>query len=167
MRHHQSGSLTEELKAHFGTAAMNREARLNLNGAQWQQYRQMHDDFAREHKALSIAYTREYETRVEMARRRLIDQAGSKQLNLKHRSFGRDAFDASAITRQAGREVRFDHDARVKALAMREHEAKESFLGQCTHRQKMRGSASRAFENTVDLGMAPSILKQYRPQRTR
>lgn len=167
MRHDQTTSLTEELKAHFGVAAMNREARLNLTGAQWQQYRQMDDDFARARKGLSAAYAREYQTRVEMARRRLIDQAGSKNLNFKHRSFGRDAFAAGAITRQAEREVRFDHDAQLTALAMREHDAKESFLGQCVHRQKIRGSASRAFENAIDPAIARSALRQHRPQRTR
>ena len=167
MRHDHTMSLTEELKAHFGLAAMNREARLNLSGAQWQQYRQMDGDFARERKALSATYTREYESRVELARRRLIDQAGSKSLNFKHRAFGRDAFDASAISRQAQREVRFDHDAQVKALAMREHGAKESFLGQCVHRQELRGSASRAFENAIDPAVTRGTSRQHRAQRTR
>ena len=167
MRHDHTMSLTEELKAHFGVAAMNREARLNLSGTQWQQYRQMDDDFAHERKTLSAAYIREYESRVELARQRLIHQAGSKQMNFKHRAFGRDAFDASACLRQAQREVRFDHDAQVKALAVREHEEKESFLGQCVHRQELRGSASRAFENTVHPEIARSTLRQHRPQRTR
>ncbi|MCV2890130.1 hypothetical protein [Ruegeria aquimaris] len=117
MSHNQTTSLTAELKAHFGVASMNREANMKLTGDQWHRYRQLDEQFAKARKALNTAYFREYDTRVEMARRRLIDQAGSKNLDFKHRIFGRYAFDAGAITRQAHREVRFDHDARVKALA--------------------------------------------------
>jgi len=167
MRQNGAGSLTAELKVHFGVAAMNREAKLNLSGAQWQQYRQINDNFGRERKALNAAYAREYESRVELARRRLIDQAGSKNLNFKYRVFGRDAFDADAISRQAQREVRFDHDAQVTALATREHDAKESFLKQCVHREEIRGPDSRAFESAIDPGLARAKSRQHQPQRTR
>ncbi|KPQ05945.1 MAG: Motilin/ghrelin-associated peptide [Rhodobacteraceae bacterium HLUCCA12] len=161
MSHDQISSLTAELKTHFGVASMNREAGLKLTGEQWQRYRQLDEQFAKARKALNIAYSREYDTRVEMARRRLIDQAGSKNLNFKHRVFGRYAFDAGAITRQAQREVRFNHDAQVKALAIREHDAKESFLSQCVHQKEMRGAASRAFDT------ARNVPRERHPQRTR
>lgn len=161
MSHSQTTSLTAELKAHFGVASMNREASMKLTGDQWQRYRQLDEQFAKARKALNTAYFREYDTRVEVARRRLIDQAGSKNLNFKHRVFGRYAFDAGAITRQAQREVRFNHDAQVKALATREHDAKESFLSQCAHQKEMHGAASRAFDT------ARSNPREHHPQRIR
>lgn len=120
-------SLTEEIRETFRKAALQREVAHGLSGDDWARYGDIQSDHDRRRSQEQRDYQREYDTRVETMRRRLIDQAGTADRTLAPRFLGRDRFDKDAIERQAHRNVRDDHD-RVLARLEAEKEARLTLL---------------------------------------
>ncbi len=81
-------------------------------------------------------YRAEYTTRVEIARRALIDKAGSKVRDFKP-SFGMiDRFNSRDLTRQAQLNVRSDHQRSMDRLDSQELKESETFLEKSSQRKK-------------------------------
>ncbi|MFD0917257.1 hypothetical protein ACFQ14_12625 [Pseudahrensia aquimaris] len=159
-----SDTYTEQLRQTFAVAALNREARLNLSGNEWRQYRDIHDEFTKARTYLIERYEAEYDTRIEAARKRLIDQAAGKDRAFTYPHVGRDRFDKSAIDRQARREVRREHLGDIRQLEHRERETKDAFLDDCTHRQDLKKDVKRDFRNATD---RRKLIDRRKPQQWR
>lgn len=89
-----------------------------------------------------------YDTRVEAARRRIIDEAGSRQRGFAPRWAGADRFDTEETLRQAQREVRGAHERRLGRIAGVESRALSSLLA----RSASQGSGPKKAEMPAETG---------------
>ena len=140
----------KELRRIFDLAALRQEASKDLTAAQWKEFRQIKQtydarrDFERgQHKA-------EYATRVEIARKRLINQAGDKQKDFKHRWFGQDRFDSSAINRQAHRNVGAQHQQLMSGIDRQEARDLHAFFDRCRLHHAQREKPKQDFNRAAD-----------------
>ena len=112
--------IADELRQLFELATMRREATRLTSASHWSRASTALSRCGRARRFEQKDFETRYETRVEIARRRLIDEAGSKGFDFQPRWAGDDRFSASAILRQAQREVRMRHEqrlARIDAIA--------------------------------------------------
>lgn len=101
--------ITKELEKTFQEAVMRHEARSLKTPEDWARANAVKEDGEKERAAFEEKYRDEYDSRVEIVRKRLIKEAGA--LGLDHPvPKSRDRFDGEAIKRQAHREVQRDHD---------------------------------------------------------
>ncbi len=104
-----SFDIETELKKTFDEAVMSHEAKSLRTTEDWQKLVEIRDAATERINEVTERYLDEYDTRVEIVRKRLIDKAGEQ--NFDHPApVGRDKFDAKAINRQAHREVQQDHE---------------------------------------------------------
>lgn len=142
--------ITKELKQTYGKAALANEARKNLNGAEWKEFQQIKAKFEEQKLYEQRTFELEYKTRVEVARKRLINKAGEKNRDFKHRWFGSDRFDKDATLRQAKRQVRNEHAALLSHLDKQEMAEVEGLLERSVHRQKLRDKPKVDFARATD-----------------
>lgn len=141
---------TQQLKQTYGKATLEREAARNLTGIEWKQFRQIKQKYDDQRKFENRAYELEYKTRVEVIRKRLINKAGEKNRDFKHRWFGSDGFDKSALTRQAQRQVRGEHRSFLDHLEKKEMAEIDGLLDGAGHRQKQREKPKNDFARAAD-----------------
>jgi hypothetical protein len=113
-------NITEDLKRTFDLASFRQRAKNLTRPADLEKMSEITKRYAREVNKQEKLYKRDYKSRVEKALQVRIDKAGVKDRTLKHRLFGSDNFDKSALTRQAHRDVQHDHSRRISQLASRE-----------------------------------------------
>ncbi|WP_316859211.1 hypothetical protein, partial [uncultured Cohaesibacter sp.] len=102
-------SISNDLRRAFERASLNREAKSILTARQWKTFQditRVHDEQIQQEKR---RYEDEFETRVEMARRRIINEAGRKNKDFKPRMLSRDALNKDDVNRQAVRDVQHAH----------------------------------------------------------
>ncbi len=80
-------------------------------------------------------YRHEYKTRVNIATRKLQNEAGAKKLDLKPSFFGIDRFNKSDLNRQAQINVRLDPQQTMDRLDAQEMKKSQSFLSKCSQRK--------------------------------
>ncbi len=133
-------ALTQEIKHAFDLAALRYEASKLLISKDWQEFQKIKNSYATERQLAEDNYVREYDRRVEVARKKLIAKAGQKNRDFKHRLFGTDKFDKATITRQAHAQVRYVHHALLLELETKEKEAVRTLLARCEVRQNTRAT---------------------------
>jgi hypothetical protein len=101
--------LSDEIKQTFDLEKLRLEAAQKLTKEEWPDFMKMRQGYEGQRRFAKRAFELEYDERVAMARVRLINKAGQKNLTLKPRWAGGDRFDKDAINRQAHREVRHAH----------------------------------------------------------
>ena len=99
-------SLADEIKHTINLEKLRLDAAKKLSKEEWPAFEKMRHEYEGQRRFAKRAYDLEYDERVAMARVRLINKAGQKDLTLKPRWFGNDRFDKDAINRQAHRAVR-------------------------------------------------------------
>lgn len=143
-------SLTKQIKDTFGRAALQREAALGLKGDDWARYGEIqkaHDEIRdREH----AAYSSEYDTRVEAARKRLVDEAASKRRAFLPRFLGKDGFDKVEITRLAHRVVRQDHERTLEGLDLARQAEAGTLLMEVGRRSGLAEKLKSDFSTATD-----------------
>lgn len=92
----------------------------------------------------------QYPTRVEVARRRLIDEAAKRGVELKPWWAGDDRFDKAAIQRQAERDVRRAHERRLLRIEEAERQGLRAIVHRSMRENNMRGIAREAFDRAAD-----------------
>ncbi len=102
--------ISDEIKRTFDLASLKHQAARDFNAQEWKAYRKITQKFYELRRFEQRTYEIEYKTRFEVARKRLINRAGAKSKDFKHRWFGNDQFDKSVINRQAERNVRNSHN---------------------------------------------------------
>ena len=141
--------ITAELKKTYDEAVMQHEARLLTKGEDWQQARTIMERGEVARAATQEKYLNEYDTRVEIVRKRLTKEAGDK--NLDHPApTGRDRFDGDVINRQTHREVRRDHERVLQ----------QSRDTQDTDMQALQETASQR-DQSKSIGKAPAKAKEH------
>ncbi len=113
----------QNLRSELKRAALHKFAKEKMSAPQWSEYRKIDEAGAANEKAVEDRFQLERPTRIEVEKKRLIDEGGKKALDFN--LIGNDRFDKGAIDRQAVRNVEFAHErdlAGVKAETLSKHE---------------------------------------------
>lgn len=145
-----ASSITDDLKRTFGVAALRKVARKILAANEWKELQLIKKTYSDRRQYEQRAHELEYHTRVEVVRKRLINQAGEKNKDFKHRWFSNDRFDKSAITRQAHRQVRNQHFQLLGRLETLEIKDVEALMDRSAHRLRLRENPKQDFSKAVD-----------------
>lgn len=143
-------ALSDEVRQIFREASLQNEAARGLSGDDWARYRQIQDTYEERKRLECREYAREYPTRVEAARKQLIDKAAEKNRDLTHRIFRRDRFDKDAINRQAHRMVRDDHALALARLKAGKDGDIGTLLGAAEKRQEAGKRLLKDFSHAAD-----------------
>lgn len=143
-------SISNDLKRTFGIATLRREAAKILNASEWKELQGIKKKFLNQAKFEKRAHELEYDTRVEVMRKRLSNQAGSKTRDFKRRWFGNDRFDKAAIDRQAHRLVRNQLHQSLGRLEIQETRAINALMDRSEHRQHLREKPKQDFNKKAD-----------------
>lgn len=152
-------SITGDLKRTFGLATMRQRVKSLTRPVDLEKAHEIIKRYAREVNKQEKFYIRDYKTRIEKALQARIDKAGAKNLTLKHRLFGSDNFDKSALTRQAHRDVQHDHARRISQLASRETHELDTLVSTAEQRdvakQHLREKPRKDFQRATERRKGP------------
>lgn len=143
-------SIGEELRRSFHLAALRHEMSALQSPHQRTAARVIMDRCEEVRQRESEAYNKKYLTRVELAQRRLIDQAGSKTDDFVPRWARRDRFNPADTLRQAEREVRHVHEQRIARIDAIETSWLEDLAQRSMRENLMRGKAREDFHHATD-----------------
>lgn len=160
-------SISEELKRTFDLAGLHNKAFKTLNAGEWNTYNKIAKKFDEQRRVEEQAFKAEYKTRFEVARKRLINKAGEKPKDFKHRWFGSDQFDKSAVNRQADRNVRTQHHQLMAGFDQKEAGEIKQLLDGSEHRQQAREKPLKDFENVTDRRGKDGLPEDRRQKRSR
>lgn len=149
--------ITKELKKTFAKAVMQHEAKSLKRAEEWKQARNITERGEAERRSFDNKYFSEYDTRIEVVRKRLINEAGKPKLN--HPNPGRrDKFDREAIERQAHREVQLDHKRVLQQSLDKQGRKMNELQGKARKhnlRQQHKGKAKEQFTKASDRRKSP------------
>ena len=143
-------TVEQELRRTFELATLRREARHIETPRQWAQVieMQLRCDMLRS-KAEHLHTTR-YDTRVEAARRRLIDEAAGRGPHPRPRWAGNDRFNPQETLRQAQRDVRHAHEQRMERIDDIERRQLDTLVRQSRRENRLQDMARGAFNQSAD-----------------
>lgn len=145
--------IKDEIKRTFNLASLRHQIAKDFTSQEWKEYqkiREKYDDLRRFHQS---EFEQEFKTRFEVARKKLIDQAGARNRDFKHRWFGRDQFDKTAINRQAERNVLGSHAQVMADIDNQEARETKQLLDGCKKRTHLREKSRRDFESSASRGL--------------
>lgn len=109
-----------ELRRAFALASMQKEAEVLRRPADWAEVKEVRERSQLEAEREKKLYREHYDTRVEAARRSIIDEAGGRTRTFAPGWAGTDRFDADDTLRQAQRQVRNAHEQQLGRIAAME-----------------------------------------------
>lgn len=148
-------SLAEEVRRTFDLASLRKEASAKYTADEWRTYQEVRRDHAAQRRDLQEEFERDYPSRFEKARQKLIDDAGSKPLDLIPKWLSRDRFDKSAIERQARMSVLRDHRQDVAVVDKGELKALGEIKKTAEQRQALHQMPTRDFQRATDRRSEP------------
>jgi len=148
-------SLSEELRRSFHLASLRREMKLLKTGRQRQAARTVMDRCENLRQRETRQFRARYDMRVELARRRLIHEAGAVNRDFSHPFAAHDRFNASDTLRQARRMVRAAHDQRLARIDRIETRALETLMRRSMRQNNLRGKVREAFKPASDRRSGP------------
>lgn len=143
-------SLAEELRRTFDRAALKREADDLRSPVQWRRARALQDRCERIVQKEEKSFRQNYDTRVEVALRRILSRAGAKTKNFQPPWSNRDRFSPDDALRQAQREVRSAHHNRIEKIHAFEARELRSIVKQATRENTMRGTLRQDFKRVTN-----------------
>jgi len=147
-------SLTDEVKDLFQPRSdllqLRQEAAKILNQDEWSAYKKVAKKFEGERRFCERQYELDYPKRVEKARLRLINEAGSVKRNLVFKRYSADGFNKDEINRRAHMEVRAAHKNDLVRIDHRECEALRPMLENAQARSEQREKPIKDFQKAVD-----------------
>lgn len=157
----------ERVKQTFNLIALRREAGARLTGRQWEKRGELvgRCEEARQ-KAEELNFKR-YEVRVEIARKKLIDEAGSKTKEHKPHFAQDDRFGKDATLRLAQQDVRQAHERRIAQINQYEERSLSNLMAEAKHENQLQGKAERAFDKVADRRRVPDQRKSHSRKRER
>ncbi len=162
-----SFNISDEIKRTFDLASLKHQAAKDFTSQEWKAYRKITLKFDDMRRFEQRTYEIEYKTRFEVARKRLVNKAGSKSKDFKHRWFGQDQFDKSAINRQAERNVRNSHYQLMAGIDKQEARETGQLLDTCKKQLELREKPKRDFSNASDRRGRNGLPKDRRQTRIR
>lgn len=139
-----------EIRALFAKAALQHEAALGLQPDDWARYRDIRSESEQLRRIETQRYEREYDTRVEAARKALIDRAGGRTRGLVPRLLGVDRFDRSVIERRAHRLVQGDFQRTLDRLEAAEDQLINDLLASAQNRAPSVKRLTEGFAEAAD-----------------
>lgn len=100
--------ISTELDRTFALASLRAEG-ARLSGTDWERFQSVRNRYAEAREEEVRSFNEHYRDRVDLALRKLIDEAGAPNRKLVHRWFGHDRFDAERLEKRAERLVREEH----------------------------------------------------------
>lgn len=153
--------LVDQVRLAFDLASLRHEAGRNLSGDGWSEYRRIQETHDQRRDLVERDFALTYGARVAEARRRLIDEAGGKTLDLVPRLLGRDRFDHGAIDRQAHQEVHLAHRSALGRIDREEARAIEGLLERTETGSEGGERTRRDFANAADRRGAPDRRRRH------
>lgn len=147
--------LKQEIRALFDNAALRNQATKSFSGEDWAAYRKLQENHSAQVRLQERRFELEYQTRLELARQRIIDQGGAREKNLVHRWFGSDKFNAAAIDRQAHREIHRAHEGLLARMDSENEAAIEKLFRTSGDRQSIRDQVIIDFAKATDRRSGP------------
>ena len=109
-------TVEEDLRRAFALASLRKQAEAIETPGQWAAVVKLQGRCASAALRERDSFARRYETRVEIAYRRLLGEAGRPDRTFQPRWAATDRFSPDAILRQAQREVRHAHEQRLERI---------------------------------------------------
>lgn len=162
-----SFNISEEIKRTFDLASLKHQATKDFSAQEWKAYRKITEKFDGFRRFEQRTYEMEYKTRVEVARKRLINKAGSKAKDFKHTWFGNDQFDKSAINRQAVRNVRNSHHQLMAGIDNQQARETAKLLDTCEKHTELREKPKQDFAKATDRRARNGLPKDRRQTHSR
>jgi hypothetical protein len=148
-------TLAEELRLTFDLASMRQEAKHIQTPRQWA----MANDIGLQARKLRDTekrlFVERYDSRVETAQRRLIDEGARQRREFKPVGTGADRFDRAAINRQAQRDVRAAHERRLTRIDRIELRELRMLVLQSGRENAIQGMARTDFNRASDRRAGP------------
>lgn len=143
-------NLSKELKHTFDLVALRNKTKGLRTPNDWDKGNNITKRYRRETNKQTQAYYAEYDTRVSNVVKKLIDKAGAKQRDFKHRFFGADNFDKDVLIRKAHKVVQHDHHRRIAQLEKNEAQELGELIEQIEQRDRLLEKPGRDFERASD-----------------
>jgi len=143
-------SITDDLKKTFALATLRREAAKILNPREWKELQKIKDRYDAQKRFEKRSHELEYKTRVEVARKRLINQAAQARKEFQPIWARNDRFDKEAIERQARRQVKAGFKRLIEKFEASEAREIEGLLNRCEHRRKLREKPRKDFTKAAE-----------------
>ncbi len=143
-------NFSKELKQTFNLATLRKKTKGLRSPNDWEKGNKIMNQYERETKKQTKAYYAEYDNRVSNVVKQLIDKAGAKNRDFKHRWFGNDNFDKEKLTRQAHKVVQHDHHRRMTRLEENEAIDLGKLVETIEQRDKLREKPRKDFEKAAD-----------------
>lgn len=143
-------SLAEELRRTFDRSALRREAADLRSPAQWKRARALQDRCERIVQKEEKSFRQNYDTRVEVALRRILGRAGAKTKDFQPAWSNRDRFSPDDALRQAQRDVRAAHHNRIDKIHAFEARELRKIVKQATRENAMRGTLRQDFKRVTN-----------------
>jgi len=145
-----ASSLSDDLKKTFALASLRNEAAKILTPKEWNELQKIKQKYEGQKQFEKRSFDLEYETRVEVARKRLINQAGQNRKNFQPLWARNDRFDRDAIDRQAHRNVKDGFKRLIEQFELRERRDVQGLLDRCEHSRKQREKPKQDFNQAAD-----------------
>jgi hypothetical protein len=145
-----SQTIRDELTRSFDLATLRREAKAIRTPRQWQEAARLQRRCRSARVREKELYATRYQARVETARRRLVDEAGSIQRAPKPGGAGEDRFAPDVTLRQAEREVRERHHGRIARIEEFERRELRAIVDNSISRNNLQGQAQDALARVAD-----------------
>lgn len=143
-------STHDDVKKSFELASLRREAMSLLKPDAWQDYKKLRDRFDGLKRFEERHYRLDYDTRVEVEKTRLIDEAGAKNRGFKPIWSRGDRFNAADIAKRAHRNVCHAHSQEMARLDQQETRAIKSLMQRSLPERAAQGKARQAFGDATD-----------------
>lgn len=160
-------SIDHELKQTFALATLRQQAKQLRKPEHWARASDVQQQAMKLRKWEDDSYANRYETRVEVAVRRLMHDAGSQgRRDYKPDGTGSDRFSADALERQAQREVRQAHEQRKARIGLAEERLLTSLVEEAARQNSVRGLAMLDFRSATDAQSREDGPKTSGPSRS-
>ncbi len=143
-------SLSAEIKKTFELATLRKEAAKIFTPEEWKELQKIKEKFDGQKRYEKRVYDLEYKTRVEVARKRLINKAGEKQKIFNPVWVRNDRFEKDAINRQAVRNVQSQFKKIIQHYESLEARAIRGLLSRCDYARQVREKPRKDFAKAVD-----------------
>lgn len=126
---------TGELRVQFRLSSLHKEAQSLTSEEDWQRYTEIGDRHEKLRSAERQDFKDQFDDRMSAARKKVIDEAGSK--TLEHPTpFGTDRFNSRLIDRKALAQVNKDHHRTIAQIDKSEMQELETLMAQARDRDR-------------------------------
>lgn len=149
-------TISQRVKQIFNPEALRDEAKARLTGRQWEQRKALVDRCDKARNKAEELNSKRYLVRVEVARKKLIDEAGSKTKELKPLWAPNDRFNKEETLRLAQHMVKQEHERRIAQINQYETRGLTNLLATAKRENQLQGKAERPFKQVADRRQLPT-----------